>query len=464
VQLDLVGNRQRFADHSQQTGNGNPCDTGSATGICNFSLDDYRGVFNTTQYEARLSNVNPGLLDYVAGANWYQERVEESDHNYSAPVATYNDVITWIQGIDPVNVTQHKSYGLFAQFTLHPTSRLSLIAGARYTHDQNTRVGTFATPGNTCQGNVYPTDCIGGANNGTEVDQKVTWKLGVNYQLTSANLLYASVSTGFKGGGFNDFSPTTGSVAPYGPESLTAYELGYKGKLLPGLTLTSAIYAYDYTQDQINSLVLFPTAAGVAGVLYTQLAPVKIYGWDNEVRYQVDKDTALSGALAYNHTRIVRFTAGQFQHLTGQYGDFSGQPLNNSPEWTFNLAATHKFELSNGSQIRARLATKYSGSYWLTSYASVASFKQPAFARTDASLTYATPGDAVTVQLFVENLENKVQRTAGPNGYHGTYGGTATGAIMAPSAEANGSGYPLGSLGYGVSTPRFFGVRIGAKY
>ncbi len=464
VQLDLVGNRQRFADHSQQTGNGNPCDTGSATGICNFGLDDYRGVFNTTQYEARLSNVNPGFFEYVAGANWYQERVQESDHNYSAPVATYSDVTTWIQGIDPVNTTQHKSYGIFAQGTLHLTEQLSLVAGARYTHDQNTRVGTFATPGNTCQGNYYPTDCIGGPNNGTEVDQKVTWKLGLNYQLTPANLLYASISTGFKGGGFNDFSPTTGTVAPYGPESLTAYELGYKGKLLPGLTVTSAIYDYDYTQDQINSLVLFPTSAGVAGVLYTQLAPVKIYGWDNEAHYQVDKDTGLSAALAYNHTRITRFTAGQFQALLGMYGDFSGEPLNNSPEWTANLAATHKFELGNGAQIRARIASKYSSAYWLTSYASVVNFKQPAFTRTDASLTYATPGDALTVQLFVENLENKVQRTAGPNGYNGAYGGTPTGAINAPSAEADGSDYPLGSLGFGVSTPRFFGVRLGVKY
>ncbi len=464
TQLDLVGNTQRFADHSQQTGNGNPCDTGSVTGICNFGLDDYRGVFKTTQYEARLSNVNPGVFEYVAGANLYQEHVQESDHNYSAPVATYNDVSTWVQGIDPVNVTQHKSYGIFAQGTLHATSQLSFIAGARYTHDHNSRVGTFATPGNSCQGNHYPTDCIGGANNGTETDQKVTWKLGVNYQLSPANLLYASVSTGFKGGGFNDFSPTTGGVAPYGPESLTAYELGFKGRPLPGLTLTSAIYNYDYSQDQINSLVLFPTSAGVAGVLYTQIAPVKIYGWDNEVRYQVAPDTTLSGALAYNHSRITRLKAGQFMALTGAYGDFSGYQLNNAPEWTANLAATHRFELANGSEIRARLATKYSSSYVLTSFASVATFKQPAFTRSDASLTYATPGDAVTVQVFVENLENKVQRTAGPNGYNGANGGTATGAISAPTAEANGTDYPLGSLGFGVSTPRFFGIRVGAKY
>ncbi len=464
TQLDLVGNTQRFADHSQQTTNNNPCDTGSATGICNYALDDYRGIFKTNQFEARLSNVNPGFLDYVVGANVYQEHVQESDHNYSAPVATWDDVTTWVQGIDPVNTTQHKSYGVFAQFTLHATDQLSFIAGARYTHDQNTRIGTFATPGNTCQGNVYPTDCIGGPNDGVEVDQKVTWKLGVNYQLTPANLLYASVSTGFKGGGFNDFSPTTGTVAPYGPESLTAYEIGYKGQLLPKLTVSSAIYFYDYTADQINSLVLFPTAAGVDGVLYTQLAPVKIYGWDNEARYQVDKDTVLSGALAYNHTRIQDLKAGQFEALTGAYGDFDGYQLSNTPQWTGNLALTRKFELSNGSQIRARIASKYSDSYLESSYASVVTFKQPAFTRTDASLTYATPGDALTVQLFVENLENKVQRTAGPNGYNGAYGGTVTGAIDAPSAEANGTGYPLGSLGYGVSTPRFYGVRLGVKY
>lgn len=465
AQLDVLANEQHFSDHSQQTANNNPCDTGSATAPCTFGIDDYQGVFNTTQFEARLSNVNPGVFEYVVGANYYHEVVHESDHNYTAPVATYYDTTSWIQGIDPVDDTQHKSYGFFAQGTFHATDRFSIIAGARYTHDESTRIGTFATPGNTCQGNSYPTDCIGAPENGNETDHKITWKVGLNYQLNANNLIYATVSTGFKGGGFNDFDPKTLTTTPYGPESLTAYEIGYKGRPLPGLTWTASGYYYNYSADQINSLVLFfEPGVGVAGVLYTELAPVEVYGLENELRYQVDRDTVLSASMAYNHSRIISLNSGTLESLAGVYGNFHDYALPNSAKWTFNLSATRKFELNNGAQIRARVASKISSSYSLTDFGNVVTFYQPSFTRTDASLTYATRGDAVTVQLFVENIENKVQRTAGPNAYNGGNAGSPTGAIGTPGAEADGTSYPTGSLGYGVSAPRFFGVRLGTKF
>jgi len=467
VQIDVLGNQQHFSDHSQNTQNNNPFDTGAnpngSSPPAVFLLDDYQGVFNTTQFEARVSNASPGFLDYVVGANYYHEHVHESDHNWDAPVATYQDITTWFNGIDPVNVTQHKSYGFFAQGTLHATAKLSLIAGARYTHDDSNRVGTFATPHQACVNSagvaqVYPADCIGGPNNGDAPDHKVTWKAGVNYQLTPANLVYASVATGFKAGGFNDFDPSTGTTKAYKPEQLTAYELGFKGRPLPGLTFTSDLFYYDYSADQINGLVVFP---GAGGVLYTQVVPTEIYGWENDLRYQLDHDTTLNASLAYNHTRIVSLETGFLGALTGAYANFRDYALPNSPQWTINLGASHNFDMGNGSQLRARAATKISSSYWLTDYANAVQFKQPSFTRSQASLTYATPHDGITVQFFVENIENKLQRTSGPNNYNGTYGGF-DGSVAAP--EVAGTTYPTQGLNYGVNTPRFFGVRLGAKF
>ncbi len=475
VQLDVLGNEQHFTDHSQNTANGNPFDTGAAHGppgvvlpapAAQFALEDYSGVFNTTQFEARLSNVDKGPLDYVAGANYYHEHINESDTNWNAPVATVTNYNTWNLAIDPLNVTQHKSYGFFAQATYHFNDKLSVVGGGRYTHDQNGRVGTFAV-GNPCIGangqpTTYPNNCIGGPNNGTESDHKITWKAGINYQLTPNNLIYGTVSTGFKGGGFNDFDPSTNSTAAYGPEELTAYELGFKGRPLPGLTFTSSLYYYDYSKDQINGLVLFGTANGVVGVLYTKVVPTEIYGWENDLRYQVDKDTSLSASVAYNHTRIVSLLTGNGGNpFNPTYADFRDYQLPNSPKWTINLGATHNFALNDGAEIRARVNTKISSSYVLTDYANAVQFTQPSFTRTQASLTYATAADRVTVQLFVENIENKLQRTSGPNGYNGAYGGY-TGSV--PSAEVANSVYPTQALSYGVTLPRLFGVRIGTKF
>ena len=478
TQLDVLGSHQHFKDHTQSTSTNNPLanTTGAGPspvfpGSSAFTLDDYHGVFTTTQLEARISNVNPGVLDYVAGANYYKEQTHESDHNWSAPVGTYADTTTWQNGIDPLNTTTHKSYGFFAQGTWHVSTQLGVIAGVRYSHDETVRVGTFAVPffnpalgspfspgsywldpnGQPCH---YPNDCVGGPNNGNETDSKVTWRIGLNYQITPRDLLFASVSTGFKAGGFNDFDPNTGSTAPYGPETLTAYEIGYKGRPLPGLTLSSDVYYYDYSKQQFNSLVFFGPGGTPPGVLYTAIGKSKLYGWENEISYQVEKDTTLSGNFALGHSRVDDLLTGRISTSQFQY---AGQPIDRNPEFTATGVINHNFELGNGAKIKLRGLIKYSSSYLISDLSNVVQFKQNAYTRSDASITYATAGDRFTVQAFVENIENKLQKTSGPNGYAGAYGGT-NGNFM-PTAETIPN-----SVSFGVNTPRFFGVRLGAKF
>ena len=465
AQLDVLGSTQHFTDRSQLTGNANPYDTGNPTAPGAFGLDQYTGSFNTNQYEVRVSNIETARLDYVVGANYYSETIHESDHNWQAPVDSYTDFSTWVTAIDPVNTTTHESYGVFGQGTLHVTDRVGIVAGLRYSHDENGRNGTFAVgvPAATNPACTYPNDCIGGPNSGSEKDSKVTWRAGLNFQVTPRDLFYGSVATGFKAGGFNDFDPSTHQpVVPYGPESMTAYELGYKGQPTSHLTLTSSAYYYDYSKDQINGLALFVNpGVGVVGVLYTQLAPVEIYGWEGDARYRFSEHTTGSLGVDYEHSKIKSLKTGFLGYLTGAFADWSGYELPAVPAVTINASLSHSFDLANGAQLRLRAATKYSSSYFLSDYANAVQYKQDSYTRTGLSVTYATSGDRITAQLFVENIENKLQKTAGPNGYNGAYGGFS-GSVASP--EANGTPFPVGSLGFGVSTPRLYGVRLGVKF
>ncbi|WP_408589033.1 TonB-dependent receptor [Novosphingobium sp.] len=478
AQLDLLASHQHFKDHTQVTSTNNPLanTTGAGPspvfpGSSAFTLADYQGVFDTTQLEARISNADPGTLDYVAGANYYYEKTNESDHNWSAPVGTPLDTMTYQNGIDPLNTTTHKSYGFFAQGTYHVTPQLGVVAGARYTHDETVRVGTFAVPffnpalgspfspgsawldpdGQPCH---YPNDCVGNPNNGNQSDSKVTWRLGLNYQITPKDLLFASVSTGFKAGGFNDFDPSTGTTAPYGPEMLTAYEVGYKGKPIQGLTLTSDFYYYDYSKQQFNSLVFFGPGGTPPGVLYTAIGRSHSYGWENEFSYQVGRDTTISGNLTLSHSKVDDLSTGRVS--TNQF-QYAGQPLDRNPKFTATGVINHSFELGGGARIKLRGLIKYSASYLLTDLSNVVQFRQKSYTRSDASITYAAAGDRFTVQAFVENIENKLQKTAVTSNYAGAYGGTNGNFV--PSAEAIPN-----SLAFGVNSPRFYGIRLGAKF
>jgi len=55
---------------------------------------------------------------------------------------------------------------------------------------------------------------------------KVTWRGGADWDITDHNMVYASVETGFKSGGF--FFSSDYDV--YKPETITAYTLGSKNR------------------------------------------------------------------------------------------------------------------------------------------------------------------------------------------------------------------------------------------
>ena len=74
---------------------------------------------------------------------------------------------------------------------------------------------------------------------------EITWRVNIDYTPTDDDLIYFSVTTGYRAGGFNlgyfSFIPT------YDPEDLIAYELGYKGQMFDGtVQLNASMYLYEY--------------------------------------------------------------------------------------------------------------------------------------------------------------------------------------------------------------------------
>ena len=168
VQLSYVGAHQTYRADDQVTSNNNPSANYGGPPMFfepEYAWEDYQGRFTTDSHEVRISNNEPGVFDYVAGANYFRERIHESDHNWDAPVSDPT-LAGSVNGIDPVNTTTHTSYGVFGQTTWHATEQLGVVAGVRYSSDKVARVGTFAAgpgpyPDPTGAPCVAPADCIG---------------------------------------------------------------------------------------------------------------------------------------------------------------------------------------------------------------------------------------------------------------------------------------------------------------
>jgi iron complex outermembrane receptor protein len=419
ISATYIGSTSHFDSDDRGSSTYDPLTNGNQ-----YNWRTYRGRVQEDSHELRFASGDPQALSWVAGLNYGKETVNESDHYLNAPVATPT-IAASTNGVNAVNTTSHRSSGVFGQATYAFDPRWSVVLGARRSKDDTDRVGTFAAgPVPGCTNALQ--DCIGGPNNGGQSASVNTWRLGLNHQLTPDQLLFASVATGYKPGGFNDYDPATGSIGQYEPEKLTAYEIGYKGRLLPNLQFNSVAYYYDYAKDQISNLV------NISGnfVIFTRSVPATLYGWENEVTWKPTRQDTVRAALTFSHSEYKAFMAGLLQNT-----DWSGKSLDKTPASVLSLSWNRTWPLASGAQVKTQVGTRYSSSYLVSDFVGAIQYRQKAFSRSDASATWISPDGSYSVQAFVNNIENKVQIT--------TVGSNSD---------------------YSVSTPRFYGLRVGFHY
>lgn len=240
--------------------------------------------------EFRLSGKTDSL-QWIAGLYYFDTNVRgklTNDVNWRGDYANILDVevfdggLTAANGPIPndatlvdalsydVNYTQDtQSVAAFGQLDINLSERVVLGAGLRYTTEERTLeyVNAMRTDGSLL--NTFFRDLVGlteyfdfrsgvagvGGLNRIESDN-LSGKVSLSFEATEDALLYASVSRGFKSGGFNagfidQTDGLTPSDIPYDEELLTAYEIGAKTDLLGRtLRINSAVFYYDYEDFQ----------------------------------------------------------------------------------------------------------------------------------------------------------------------------------------------------------------------
>jgi iron complex outermembrane receptor protein len=294
-------------------------------------------------------------------------------------------------------------------YSIAPSDRV--IVGARTTQDKKSRDGTqvFAFNG---------TDYSANGNAVTPLFGQATWKsstykLGYEKDLSTSEMAYATVSTGFKSGGFNDGNTRTNPELIFRPEKITSYEAGLNGKYFDNaLQLTSSIFHYDYTDMQKSGVVN-------SSMLTVNTGSATVDGAEVSARYRVSKAGRFDVSLGLLNAKYKTYT-------TPNGTDFSGKALDKTPNVTLNLGYTHNWNLDSGSRLTAYAGTKYSAAYVTTdtgtTSAAPTQFQQKAFTKSNLSLTYANAEDSMDVQVYVKNIENKSQLMGSVAFFGGNYG------------------------------------------
>jgi iron complex outermembrane recepter protein len=357
----------------------------------------------------------------VLGATYFNESIGGDVHE-DVPLAGFvsrslNDV-----------VYEKRSWGVFDQATFSVTDALRLTGGARYSHDFQS---SLAEQDLECI--VNPAPLLGGVsalNPGSPGCfvvpfpyasgswSHVNWKAGVEYDVNSATLAYASVTTGYKQGGVQ-----TGLPAPlpstFKPETVTSYEAGTKLRLLDNaLNVRLAAFFADYTDLQNST---FEIVSGTPLTVVENAGTSHIYGVEVESEWKATPVDYFSAFFTYLHARYTVFNNGvDPQNPAIDIPSLAGNQLPNAPDESVRLEYHHDFPLPNGAALSPLIA-----SYWQsTSYSDAVNtpiYKIGGYSKTDLQLTYSDPSAHWKVQGYVQNVENHAVRNADFEIFGGVY-------------------------------------------
>jgi outer membrane receptor protein involved in Fe transport len=168
-------------------------------------------------------------------------------------------------------------------------------------------------------------------------------KMALEYQLSSENLLYASIDRGFKAGGVNLDNEVPEDFRIYGTESLLNYELGWRSFLMEKALRTQVTAFYMDRKDiQVNSSIQL--GDGNTFALYKDNAASGTnYGVEFELSWQVDEHLQVFANLGLLKTKFDDYN--YVDPVDGETEiDLRGSEQVNAPGYNFAIGADYSFE------------------------------------------------------------------------------------------------------------------------
>lgn len=336
--------------------------------------------------EVRASFDDGGDLTWIAGLYFSTDSVEEAINGNIGNTLGGSGGGFGFNQYSQAYEQDTDTRGVFGHAEWQLTEQFRAIAGVRYTYEEREWTGcTYDVDGGITwlYNNIFGYTHSGGGSfaqgdcltiDGTEVDnvadfdvdnpgpyndiivtENVSGKIGLDYMPNDDWLVYASVGTGFKSGGYNGNPANDHSqLEPYQEEGLLAYELGFKATLLEQtMQLNGALFHYDYRDKQVYDAV--DTFFGPLANL-TNIPRSTIQGGELEMQWRPLQGLDVKLAASYLDSRVD-------EYIDFYGADQEGKELPQTPQWQYNGIISYEFPLTEGLLIRATTDFSYSDSY-----------------------------------------------------------------------------------------------------
>jgi iron complex outermembrane receptor protein len=406
------------------------------------------------EQELRLTSDTEDALSWYAGASYYQEDIDtvftqqQAEHVYCALYwgdcdyarAYYGEVFeaSADEQINDLNkiVGDYKGYAAYVDLGYEFSESFDVAFGLRYTYDEKTFSQQTLPTDSAFGGGVGAPQTGGLVVSDTQDWDAITWRVVGNYHFDDS-LVFASVSTGSKSGGFGSFKLNVNGVPnSFDNEDSISYELGYKGTIWDGRTqLTANLFYYEYEDLQVTFVASGETLSQVGNI-----GEVEGLGFEATANTILSDHLTLQAGVSWLDTEVRGY-----QPLCEPEGTdlCEGESLRNVPEWTFFGALNVDFPVENGDWVGSLIYSQEGDTY--TEVNRAIALRNDGFKEAQLSFGFQS-NDNWSFKVYVENLTDE-------NGYD---------TILSYDSVDGDSNYP--NLGVNPTRPRTVGARFGYEF
>ncbi len=336
---------------------------------------------------------NNSGFNAVLGAYYLKENVPSHQEAYADDFLRYAGVpLDFLRTIDDDLSTT--SYALFAQGNWTLSDRWGMSAGIRYSKDKkdyDRTTTTYSALGPFLEGTFAFQD--------SDSWDSVTPMLSVDYQVSDNSMMYASVSKGFKSGGFNGRANGAADVSSFKPETVWTYEVGGKSQFLDNrLRVNYALFTSDYEDFQAR------VAEDISSFPVINAAELDISGAELEVTWLLSAATSIYSSVGYLNSEYKTFFDFRQPDL-----DRSDDIPPFSPDWTFRIGMNHAVYLDGGAVLRFGVNGNYTDDMYL-SVDNQAALTQDDYWLFNAYAVYDFANPAWSVSVGGKNLSDEVYK------------------------------------------------------
>lgn len=403
--------------------------------------------------ELDLLSLPNSRLDWTSGVFLQSQHTSQFVAEFEGKTANPNVTISSnIESNPPSNLdygnytyVQRKSYSPFVQGTYHLADDWRVTLGGRYNYDSYDLTGlNFSAFEIAPVGHTYS-------------DHVPTGRFEIDHDLTSKNMIYASISRGYKPGGVNGITGAVVVPNSFKPETNTSYEIGSKNVINNNLRANFAAFYYIYKDMQYIETDPVPFDGGISNIPSTH-----IWGGEAEASYHAMEDrlhinanlSLEEGSVEGNFTSIdstvqqtieatnpacvnggAYYSKSCWAAVIAGAKNINGNTPAKMPAVSGSVNVSYAFSVPTGT-LTPRVEYVYRGDMWSRIFNEASLDKIGAYGLVNLNLQYAPENSNFTVSLAATNITN----VAGVNSrYTDPYGTFQTSQQYIPPMQVVGT-------------------------